>query len=163
MRWRQASQYSPSSLAIDAHGIDPFVKTETAYVRRAYLRDTTAKECDLNHVPSFARTHERSHRRASCSEGELAPAELPVRIPIVNWAWKTTRRMGFSSMRRGFYYSYSPELSFGLRRGGLRASHITFDSGPFQFLCKRTHERIFQLTEVRSTSSATLAALRCDR
>jgi len=34
-------------LGYDAHGIDPFVKAETEYVRRAYLQDTTAKEWDL--------------------------------------------------------------------------------------------------------------------
>jgi SAM-dependent methyltransferase len=139
-------------LGYDAHGIDPFVKVETAFVRRAYLQDTTAKEWDLimfHHSLEHMSHHVDVLRVA---REKLAPAgTCLVRIPVANWAWKNYGENWVQLDAPRHFIIHTPQ-SFRLtfEAAGFRASHITFDSGPFQFYASESYGRDIPLTQVRS-------------
>jgi SAM-dependent methyltransferase len=139
-------------LGYDAHGIDPFVQAETAYVRRAYLQETKEKEWDLimfhhslehmsDHVDVLRSARERLAVGGTCL----------VRIPVANWAWKNYKENWAQLDAPRHFIIHTPQ-SFRLtfEAAGFRASHITFDSGPFQFYASELYERDIPLTQVRS-------------
>jgi len=74
-----------------------------------------------------------------------------VRIPVANWAWKNYRENWVQLDAPRHFIIHTPQ-SFRLtfEGAGLRASHITFDSGPFQFYASEFYERDIPLTQLRS-------------
>jgi SAM-dependent methyltransferase len=139
-------------LGYDAHGIDPFVQGETAFVRRAYLQDTTAMEWDLimfHHSLEHMSHHIDVLRMA---REKLAPGgTCLVRIPVANWAWRNYKE-NWVQLDAPRHFIIHTQQSFRLtfEAAGFRASHITFDSGPFQFYASELYERDIPLTQVRS-------------
>jgi len=139
------------SLGYDAHGIDPFVKAETAYVRRAYLQETTAKDWDLimfHHSLEHMSHHVDVLRLA---REKLAPeGTCLVRIPVANWAWRNYKENWVQLDAPRHFIIHTPQ-SFRLtfEAAGFRASDIMFDSAPFQFYASELYERDIPLTQVR--------------
>lgn len=131
------------TLGFDAHGIDPFVKDETAYVRRARLEDTTAKDWDLimfhhslehmpDHIDVLRAVRERLAANGTCL----------VRIPVANWAWQHYRENWVQLDPPRHFILHTPR-SFGLvaEAAGFRITQTIYDSGVFQFCGSEKYRR----------------------
>ena len=140
------------SIGFDAHGIDPFVRTETEYVRRAYLLETTPKGWDLimfHHSLEHMSNHVEVLRLA---REKLAPGgTCVVRIPVANWAWRNYKENWVQLDAPRHFIIHTPQ-SFRLasQAAGFLDSHVTFDSAPFQFYASEMYERDIPLTQARA-------------
>jgi SAM-dependent methyltransferase len=131
------------SIGFDAHGIDPFIKAEGEYVRRARIEDTTEKNWDLimfHHSLEHMSSHIdvlRAARDRLAVEGTCL-----VRIPIANWAWLHYKQnwVQLDPPRHLIIHTLS-SFKMAAELAGFRISQITFDSGPFQFYGSELYER----------------------
>jgi len=136
------------SLGVDAHGIDPFTKDETQYVRRARLEDTTAKDWDMilfqhslehmgNHIDVLRAARERLAATGTCL----------VRIPVATWAWQHYQENWVQLDPPRHLIIHTPR-SFRLasEAAGFRISRTIFDSGAFQFYGSDMYQRNIPLT-----------------
>jgi SAM-dependent methyltransferase len=136
-------------LGVDAHGIDPFVETETAYVRRTRLEETTAKGWDLimfhhslEHMPDHIDVLRLARER-------LAPSgTCLVRIPIANWAWRQYQEnwVQLDAPRHLILHTLR-SFHLAAEAAGFRISRTIFDSGPFQFYGSEMYQRNIPLTQ----------------
>jgi SAM-dependent methyltransferase len=140
------------SIGFDAHGIDPFVRAETEYVRRSYLQDTPTEGWDLimfHHSLEHMSQHIDVLRVV---REKLAPGgTCLVRIPVVNWAWQNYKENWVQLDAPRHFIIHTPQsFRLAFEAAGFRASHLTFDSGPFQFYASELYERDIPLTHERS-------------
>jgi SAM-dependent methyltransferase len=137
------------SLGVDAHGIDPFTKEETAYVRRAHLQDTTAKDWDLimfqhslehmdDHIDVLRSARERLAPNGTCL----------VRIPVANWAWQHYKEHWVQLDPPRHLIIHTPR-SFRMtaEAAGFRISRTIFDSGAYQFYGSDMYRRNIPMTQ----------------
>ena len=123
------------TLGFDAQGIDPFAKSETAYVHRARLEDMRSSEWDL-----LMFHHSLEHMSDHIAVLRLAREKLAtggrclVRIPLVNWAWQHYGADWVQLDPPRHFILHTPQ-SFRLaaEAAGFRIVQTIFDSGPFQF------------------------------
>jgi SAM-dependent methyltransferase len=154
------------SLGYDAHGIDPFVRDETAYVRRSYLRDVTANDWDLimfHHSLEHMTDHVGVLRLA---REKLAPGgTCLVRIPVANWAWENYKENWVQLDAPRHFIIHSPKsFRMAFVAAGFLASHIEFDSGPFQFYASELYAKDRPLlkagVEIERPGSAAMREMR---
>jgi SAM-dependent methyltransferase len=137
------------SLGVDAHGIDPFTKDETTYVRRARLEDTNAKDWDLimfhhslehmvDHIDVLRAARERLAPLGTCL----------VRIPVANWAWQHYKENWVQLDPPRHLIIHTP-LSFRAAAGaaGFRISRTIYDSGAYQFYGSEMYQRSIPMTQ----------------
>ena len=139
-------------IGFDAHGIDAFAKTETAYVHRKYLQESTEKDWDLimflhslehmsDHVGALRAARERLAPDGICLVG----------IPLANWAW---RHYGKDWVQldppRHLIIHTLQSFRLAAEAAGFRIARIIFNSGPFQFYGSEMYQRNTPLTEERA-------------
>ena len=137
------------SIGFDAHGIDPYIRAETEYVRRAYLHETMAGGWDLimfHHSLEHMTDHIDVLRTA---KEKLAPGgTCLVRIPIANWAWRNYKENWVQLDAPRHFIIHTPQsFRLAFEAAGFQTSHIMFDSGPFQFYASELYERDIPLTQ----------------
>ena len=137
------------SQGVDARGIDPFVKTETAYVRRARLEDTTAKNWDFimfHHSLEHMSDHIDVLR--SAREKLAVHGTCLVRIPVANWAWRQYKENWVQlDAPRHLIIHTARSFQLAAETAGFRISRTIFDSGPFQFYGSEMYQRNIPLTQ----------------
>jgi SAM-dependent methyltransferase len=140
------------SIGFDAHGIDPFARNESAYVRRSCLQDTKAGGWDLimfHHSLEHMNQHIDVLREV---KEKLAPGgTCLVRIPVANWAWQHYKENWVQLDAPRHFIIHSPQsFRLAFEAAGFRASRLTFDSEPFQFYASEMYERDIPLTQESS-------------
>jgi SAM-dependent methyltransferase len=142
------------SIGFDAHGIDPFAKTETAYIKRASL-DQISKGWDLimfhhslEHMPDHLGVLRTA--REKLAEG----GTCLVRIPVANWAWQHYRENWVQLDAPRHLIIHTPQ---SFRRvseaAGFQITQITFDSKAFQFYGSELYRRDIPLNEENSKAA----------
>jgi SAM-dependent methyltransferase len=137
------------AMGFDAHGVDPFVKTETACVRRGSLEDVSAKNWDwimfqhsLEHMTDHIGVL-RSARERLADDGTCM-----VRIPVANWAWEHYGRdwVQLDAPRHLVIHTLR-SFRMAAEAAGFQIHRTIFDSGPFQFYASEMYQRDVPLKE----------------
>lgn len=124
-------------LGFDAHGIDPYIRTEVkdkfgvrverkalADVDRTY--DVILFRNSLEHMP--IQTLQQAREKMMCNGVCIA------RIPLMGWAWRTytTDWVQLNAPRHLFIHS-TKSFAMLAEKSGFRIEKIIFDSNEFQF------------------------------
>jgi len=140
------------ALRFDALGIDPYVRTETAHVRRGRLEDVMAADWDwilFQHSLEHMTDHVAVLRSAwdKLADG----GSCMVRIPIANWAWMNYGRdwVQLDAPRHLVIHTLR-SFRIAAEAAGFRIDRTIFDSGPFQFYASEMYRRNIPLTEESS-------------
>lgn len=130
------------SLGFDAHGIDPFIEAETAYVRRASIEDVQGGwdlimfHHSLEHMPNHIKV-------LGCVRSKLGVGgTCLVRIPVATWAWRHYGR-DWAQLDAPRHLVIHTPRSFQLtaNAAGLELARTIFDSYEFQFWASEGYRR----------------------
>jgi SAM-dependent methyltransferase len=139
-------------LGFDAHGIDPFARTESAYVHRSYLHEFAMEGWDL-----IMFHHSLEHMNQHIDVLRVVKKKLAaggtclVRIPVSNWAWQNYKENWVQlDAPRHFIIHSLQSFRMTCEAAGFCTPHLVFDSEPFQFYASEMYERDIPLTQERS-------------
>lgn len=135
-------------VGLDAHGIDPFLKEESLYLRREDLSNVeTGWDVIMFH-------HSLEHMWDQIAILQTARAKLSkdgcclVRIPIAAWAWHHYGRdwVQLDAPRHLVIHTLT-SFELACERAGLFIDRMYFDSGAFQFTGSELYRRDIPLVD----------------
>jgi len=138
-------------MGFDAHGIDPFLRSETDYVRRISLEDVPQgwELIMFHHSLEHMKDHIgvlRLVREKLSSDGTCL-----VRIPVANWAWQHYRENWMQLDAPRHLMIPSPQ---GFRKAseaaGFRIERTIYDGRGITFVTSEMYQRNIPLTEAES-------------
>jgi SAM-dependent methyltransferase len=133
----------------DAHGIDPYLKTETAHLHKSTL-DGVSPGWDLitlNHALEHMSDHIAVLR---CAREKLAPnGTCLIRIPVAAWAWKEYGPDWVQlDAPRHLVIHTTKSLRKAAETAGLEVDRVEFDSTIFQYVGSELYKRDIPLSQM---------------